>query len=396
MSIYRRWSNPQKQGMTMSDSPPTKGPALPLPERWKAHARFERLLFRAIARLGRQGFLVPPSESVELIYDFFLEEWEKVVDGYNAQKGGPEGYIYRAFLYFARRRIVTLQRWTKCLANASWLEQVADDAAAPAAEAEAPAAADRDKWQEAFRRGVAELPPREADVLRSYLEPARLSERRLCDRFQVTRYRLRELLTDALGRLVTLLGERGRLSALDWPIALALWREGRTVRQTAAHLRREVSQVQQVRRRIARLLQEGLELKRSGSRDESKLRPISQASEVSKMPVDRLELFRRALGAVNDRAILEEVRSHAPEILDQLRRTDLRWDERLQAIVTENPEWISEVYDALGDSGELPAQDQDTLEAMLRAGREDQAEVEHAFDLANDAASAEGLNLLLR
>ena len=72
MSIYRRWSNPQKQGMTMSDSPPTKGPALPLPERWKAHARFERLLFRAIARLGRQGFLVPPSESVELIYDFFL------------------------------------------------------------------------------------------------------------------------------------------------------------------------------------------------------------------------------------------------------------------------------------------------------------------------------------
>lgn len=385
--LARRWWESMATSRSEANEP------LNLNDRWAVHARFERGLFGALARLARQGFVVPPQEGVDLIHDFFLEEWDGVLKRYDPTRGSLASYVYGAFIHFARRRILRLQRWAKCLANATQLAEVAAPEEAPGSAAFEPPSS-LASLIPAFRRALAQLPPLEGQVLQNYLKSSREPERKLAQRFGLTRYRFREVLTDALGRLVAWLGEPGRLSSPDWLLAVALWREGRTVRQAAAHLRLSVPEVRKGRQRISRLLREGLGLSSGPLPKESLGFPGFQIMETPTVSTDSLRLFQMALLSPGDRALLQQVAEQATTIIDQLRADDFAWDERIQMIAEENPEWVSEVYQAIGKDESLPSEDREMLDAMIHAGEEDQAEVERAFELASECTGPERLNLL--
>src|SRR4051794_27876736 len=75
-----------------------------------SYRTLQPLFYGALARLAAQGFAVPPADALDLIHDFFLEAWPGITARYDPAQGRKEPYVYRAFIRFARPRIIRLQR----------------------------------------------------------------------------------------------------------------------------------------------------------------------------------------------------------------------------------------------------------------------------------------------
>ena len=220
-----------------------------IPDTEIGYTDLRRFLFGALARLARQGLIVPPDDAADIVHDFFVEVWPAVVRGYDPNRGKLEAYSYRAFVHFARPRIVRLRQWRSRLVKTSELARLA---ATPARLSEST----RDTA--AVADALAKLPPLHRDVLHAYLASDLHSERALSEAFGLSRYRLRETLVEALGRVAVLLGEPGRIRQGDWEVARALWKEGRTSAEAGVLLGRTTEEVRQARERIGMLLSDGL------------------------------------------------------------------------------------------------------------------------------------------
>lgn len=73
-----------------------------IPNMETAYQELRPLLFRALGRQARQGFLVSPADGLDLIHDFFAEEWKKVERTYDPSRGNYKAYSYGAFVRFVR------------------------------------------------------------------------------------------------------------------------------------------------------------------------------------------------------------------------------------------------------------------------------------------------------
>lgn len=241
---------------------PIEGTALsqhPLPSRGDpAHAGLEAAyrehrasLLSALGYLARRGYVVQPADSLEVIHDFFTNQWKAIERNYDRTRGPLRPYLVRAFVRYARDWIIQNRAWTNRLADVSHLSRLAP-AAAP------DAAMERAELIESVRHVLAALPPDEHTVLTLALEQGPRCERELSRRMGLSRYATRQLLIRAMGRVAVLLGEQGKISDEDWRIAQCLWRDGRTVKQTAAHLDLTAPQVREGMARIGRLLVDAL------------------------------------------------------------------------------------------------------------------------------------------
>jgi len=187
---------------------------------------------------------------LDLIQDFFLETWDGLVTRYDPTRGQLGTYVYGAFVRFARRRIIRMQRWSVLLVDTASLARLLEEQAVTRQTGPSP----HDLLTVA--EALAQLPGRQRDILCDLA--CGHSERELARHLSLTRYQLRELLVDALGHVAVALGEPGRLSAPDWQIAVAVWRQGRSVRETAAFLNLSIPEVRAARHRILDLLASGL------------------------------------------------------------------------------------------------------------------------------------------
>lgn len=94
---------------------------------------------------------------------------------------------------------------------------------------------------------AAKLVPFERELLIAYVSSPATSERDLARRYSLTRYRLRMLLADALAKTAVHLGETSALDDAERSVILALWHEGRTVKEAARVLERPLSEIQAMR-----------------------------------------------------------------------------------------------------------------------------------------------------
>jgi hypothetical protein len=78
--------------------------------------------------------------------------------------------------------------------------------------------------RELLRRKIAELSELQRCILQEYVYAEKVSERALVKRFSLSRYKLRELLVDALGHVLVSLDRPARVPDEDWQVALALWK----------------------------------------------------------------------------------------------------------------------------------------------------------------------------
>src|ERR1019366_9813343 len=87
------------------------------PDLESAYRKLRPMLFGALGKLSRQGFSVLSSDGLDVIHDFFVDEWTKVSATYDPSKGKLESYVYAAFVNFARPRLIRSQRLQRSLAD---------------------------------------------------------------------------------------------------------------------------------------------------------------------------------------------------------------------------------------------------------------------------------------
>lgn len=223
-----------------------------LPDLETAYQTLRPMLFGGLGKLSRQGFSILPSDGLDVIHDFFVDEWDKVIARYNPDKGKLESYVYAAFINFARPRLIRLQRLQGSLTDPQELNRMGDEDE-PLAEEPQPS----DPGQ-LFDRILKHLPEEDRALLSEYIRSGRSPERALARTHGISRYKLREKLIEALGRFAVFLQQPTGIPDRDWRVASALWHDQRSTSEAARVLGLTESQVRNSQKRNQKYLVEAV------------------------------------------------------------------------------------------------------------------------------------------
>jgi hypothetical protein len=323
-----------------------------IPELDQAYAHLTPIFFGALGRLARQGFVVSPADSMDLIHDFFVDAWASVSEHFDPNKGSFDGYAYGAFVRFARPRIIRLQRWQHSLVGPEQLDTYMNTASAIVS----------DPDDEKVRQAISLVPQAEQEILRGYVYNDSASERSLAREFHLTRYRLREILVNALGRVAVSLDRPAAIARLDWDVARSLWRDCRTIQETATYLSLTPEQVRRANTRNVLFLREILKHYQGRRVSEKGREDMFGQHSATTMATSSMDILKRALETPNEEGLLREVQIKAKEILRQMASADLQAPdldvERLSA------EWVARVYQALFEGAAPESQETFDTEAV--------------------------------
>jgi DNA-directed RNA polymerase specialized sigma24 family protein len=303
-----------------------------------AYKDLRPVMFGALGKLARQGFVVAPADAVDLIHDFFVERWDNLVNNYDPQKGRFEVYSYVSFVHFARPRILRLQRLQNCLQPED-IEMLTANY-----DAERNLAAEQDT--RIVRHAISRLAQGEREVLTNYIYAEAPSERMLAAKFKVSRYRLRETLIEALGRVLVLLDKPERMPERDWRVALALWRDRRTITEAASYLGMTTHQIRGANSRNMRLIAEALRSYEPHKGPHLARRSTMKAKEAKTGRQTPQVLLEKALRSEGNQDLLRQVSARAQEVLAVLEKPE-SFGLSENEIGQMDPLWIAEVYEAL-------------------------------------------------
>lgn len=186
------------------------------------YERLRAVCLRAMARLARQGFVVHPSNALDVVHDFILEQWEKLSSTFDPARGDLEGLAYVAFIRFARRWVLEEQRKQWVAMDSASLDAFPATASGAAATDEAAVAAARD--------GLAK---EDREVLDGYFTTT-ISLREFARRRKVSRLKARNDLAESLARLASRLHRPEGISSSDWQVVRDVWVTGLTIDESAA------------------------------------------------------------------------------------------------------------------------------------------------------------------
>jgi RNA polymerase sigma factor (sigma-70 family) len=325
----------------------------------------ESTFWRVLGSLARHGYAVRPSDARDLIHDFYLEAWAGVNERYDPERGAFHSYLGAAFYRFARRRILQLETFKYRLVDFESAVQELTTSKTPPEILQ-----DREDLR-AVHSAVGALNPFERKVIGAFLSGVESSERELATRFAVSRYALREALTDAVGKVAVTLGKAGALSTTEDRVAALLWKEGQSPRKVANLLDLSVAEVQSARNHFVAALISSIR----GS-------DIQYASEKSIMKTqEALGLLKSALISRKDSAALEALRKQAPAIHEALGTMDLTLSDEEWSSIASQPEWLSAVYGALAGEDHEERQASELTRAIEALRRDEQREIGEAFEL---------------
>ncbi len=301
---------------------------------------FQRLLWLVLGTLARRGYPVQPADARDLVQDFYLEEWSSLEERFDPAQGRFESYLFKAFYRFARQRIVRMERWRNRLLDLDHAIELSDEAPTPEDVLDDEARAAR--MTQAMRR----LPESSRGLLRDLLVEAAGNQRELARQRGITRYRLREQLTDAVGQLAVEMGTLSPAADMDEKIALALWGDGRDAREVATALHVAVPDVHAARRRNVHQLLSALHA--TSNRKAARRTTMNTRESAVSSHEPPLMLLKRALVSKRDTALLQQVRERADEIVAVLDEEDEDYSDSEQAAIQKDPEWVGQVFHVLG------------------------------------------------
>lgn len=366
---------------------------------------YQKNLWPVVGALARRGFTVAPDEAHDLIHDFYVDEWKRLGELYDPNRGPFERYLLRAFFQFARQRIARdYSRKKRVRELASTITD--SDAEVPSAEE----IVDSHSRTQLMQQALARLPPVQRKALRHFLKNPSANERDVARSMRMTRYRLRETLVDAVGRLAMEFDSIDRDDELEHQVAVALWRDGRTAAETATLLDKPVADVHVIRKRIVDHLLTALQTSaRKTSRSEnimfraghdqdgfdatggsggsgpgiSQLRVngvlVSTSGGVSPGS-EALILLKKAL-VTRDPELLQQLRRRATEVTAALDASDgAPFTEAESLTIAEDPQWLAQVYEALGgEEPEAPSREAEIEAAIDSLLRNQEREIAAAF-----------------
>jgi len=182
---------------------------------------------------------------LEIIHDFFLQEWPGVAERFDPQRGTLEAFSTYAFVRFARRRLAQEARLERVLASAAFVAEQAE----PNGELDT-ASLDTPRIGEALGR----LQPGDRLLLELRFGTPPYSERQIAEYLKTTRYAARSSLASALARLIALVGHSTQLDTTDIQIAKAFFVDQEASSSVAERFSITESQANKARARILRTI----------------------------------------------------------------------------------------------------------------------------------------------
>jgi DNA-directed RNA polymerase specialized sigma24 family protein len=330
----------------------------------QAYIEFRPVLYRALATLAKRGFALHPADGNDFIHDFFLEQWEAVRATFDPAKGTPQAYVYSAFVRFARPRIVKLRRLQDSLVEPKLLDSMESYRLGPENRLAS-------EFDVAFLLSlINHLPSFHKEMLMAYLHSEDHSERSVAKQFSVSRYRAREVLVEALARVVTAFPKPSHIGDEDWSVAYSVWKEGRTLRETAVLLQVPLQHVKnsvaRVSYSIGRTLRD-VRFQFGGRTMTTSPHKLTTAGE----------LLQATLSSVGNEQLLGELKRRAKEVLAAIDAADIPLPER----AAEDPVWLARVYEALCAETKMPltADEQLLDRALFETQRDDLTAIGKAF-----------------
>jgi RNA polymerase sigma factor (sigma-70 family) len=322
----------------------------------------ESVLWKVFAALARNGYAVPPSDARDLLHDFYLDAWQGLNERFDPKLGSFAGYIAAAFYRFARRRILKMESLARRAVDFESAVAELSSGNTPPEILES-----RERYQ-AVSAALGALTPLEQGVLEDYLSGSGLSERQLAQRHRLTRYGVREVLADSVGKVAVTLGKLGSSSKTEANVAELLWKYGQSAREVAAYLNIPVAEVQVIRHQVvSTLLAEIRHPNRQLNFGRSKMKHE-----------EALKLLSSALGSVGDQKSLDSIRKHRGDIQEALDKSDLIFEDAHWSQVEENPEWLAKIYDSLAEYKD-EAEGSAVARAIEALRREEEREIGEAF-----------------
>ena len=329
------------------------------------YVKYRPLLLRAISILARNGFAIGPADALDIVHDFFLEQWNRIAEHFDPEKGSFEGYLYRAFIQFARPRIVRIRRFQSELVDPAEISRVADSKHL----SEDPAT--HLLW-ETWRDALLELNLDDRQLIQKYLGECLGSERQLARQLGLSRYVVRERLIRALGESLSRLRGFSFNAGIDTKVAESLWQESRTFSEAAAVLGMTVEQVRRANARNVGVITNALRaVAHSNQKDGNMTNPTTQ-------PMTPQSLLYQALLSPGNEALLREVRCRANEIVDAIDTRDIVFPE--PTLRDRDNEWIARVYDALaGEEEHVSPEFEELTRQLVEVSEADLATIGAAF-----------------
>jgi RNA polymerase sigma factor (sigma-70 family) len=213
-----------------------------------AYRAYRPLLLGVLARLVRAGHVIPFGDGLDIVHDFFIEQYGRVAQTFDPTLGRFPTYLGAAFARFARTRAGQLRR-TALLVRGVGEPAAARDDVSPTDHT----APDTQRLAEA----LAALPPDTWRLLYDHFVLEQ-SERDLARTTGQSRYEIRARLVAALGRLAVQVGESERFTAREWEVARRLWVEQRDPADIAVTLGLTLAQVKHARDQIFRKIERAL------------------------------------------------------------------------------------------------------------------------------------------
>jgi RNA polymerase sigma factor (sigma-70 family) len=340
----------------------------------EAQSQFQGLLYSALSRLAVHGYRTTLEEARDLILDFFLDEWSGLIHRFDPSRARLSTYVYRAFVLYARPRIRHLMKWKNSLNDLSALSrQLPSQDTQPGPDSLEIAS---------IRLAVAQLSDEERQALElAVAERASLAE--VAAQAGVTRYRARELLCDAFGRVLVAFGERGSLSEQEWNAALAIWRDGEAPRVAARQMGISTEQIQEFRNKVLDFIGQGV---RSANRLSTHTLTrkgtimARKATARTSVTLTAAQLLSAAIQAESTQ-FWHEIRQRREEILEYLEDNDFELSEEEQQMLDEDPEILTHLLTALGDKldDHLSAREQAAADDLIGFLENDERLVGNAF-----------------
>lgn len=343
-----------------------------------AYRNHRALMYGALAKLASQGFAAQPTDAADLVHDFFVEAWAGIAQRFDPRQASLRTYLYAAFVRFARPRIVRLRRQRDTLLDPAELVHLVDASGGTFGP-------DHNLDLRRVRESIAALPPVQRELLNRWLNASRSSERDVAREMGVSRYELRLRLIEALGQVSTTLGAFPGIDGVDRDVAIAIWRDGLTVREAAEQLGLTLQQARNACARNQQRIQQCLSLVHHAP----PRRPRSATMSEDSMQ----ELLRRILKV--DKAVVSDVERNAAELAQYL---NIAGDEVSGPWQTLPDDWLAMVYAAIargiGGKEHLESEVPDD-DPLFIAHRDDRCAVGHAFAEALVHALPHGIRPLL-
>ena len=281
-----------------------------LPDLDEAYRRYRGLLLSALRRFAARSMPVPPDQGIDLIHDFFTDEWRGLQRRFDPDRGEANAYVYSAFVRFVNARLISAARMREVPLR-EWRWRIVD--------ATQETRAVHGEEIARLKASLAEIPDLDRRMLLRFAEPGQ-SERALARDFELSRHAVREHLIESIGHLVLTL-VAPRLPSGDRAVVEALWTRGHTVDEAARLFRVPVTDVREIQDRCKAVFEgylNALRDRRSPHAGEDGKR----GGSMNLRDAIRYALSEAPLGSTDYEKALERLEHGAEEVLALLETMD--------------------------------------------------------------------------